>query len=156
MFQTQIENHTIKNTLKYLATYLADLPNQQKYLGYLKNIHRVSVVLALWSAVWYYCIRINWKNIGKTSWENMRIINKKPEDPGFVCFIDVCNKSTMYSMLGCGWLELWNCIDTKYVSRAKIFTPKMGHQGGHLLVEKITIWLLAHIFLGIKVFCLSR
>ena len=66
------------------------------------NSYWMSVVCALWSAVWYYCIRINWKNIGKTSWENMRIINKKPEDPGFVCFIDVCNKSTMYSMLGCG------------------------------------------------------
>ena len=91
-----------QDTLNYLTTYLANLPIRPKYLGYLKkktNYHWVSVVRALCSAVCYYCIRINWKNIGKTSWENMRIINKKPEDPGFVCFIDVCNKSTMYSSM---------------------------------------------------------
>ena len=132
-----------QDTLNYLTTYLADRP---KYLGYLKkNSHWVSAVRALWCAVWYYCIRINWKNIGKTSWESMRIINKKPEDPGFVCFIDVCNKST-YSMLGCGWLKLWNCIDTKYVSRAKIFTPKMGHQGAICWLRKELFCFSSHFF----------
>jgi len=39
---------TIKNTLKYLKTFLADLPNRPKYLGYLKkSSHLVSVVCAV-------------------------------------------------------------------------------------------------------------
>ena len=45
---TKFEQSTTKNIVKHLTTYTADLPNQPKYLGYLKkNSNWVSVVREL-------------------------------------------------------------------------------------------------------------
>ena len=52
------DSSNTKNTLKYLTTYSAGLPNGPKYLEYLKRHHRVSVVCAsILSVCVYVCVK---------------------------------------------------------------------------------------------------